>query len=109
MTHHAQIVVIGGGIVGASVLYHLAKLGCTDCVLIEKNELTAGVTWHAAGNTPSASGSLLISRFQASAIDLYGRLEEETGQATGLHQPGSLSLATHPDRIMRRLGITQRA
>ena len=70
MTHHAQVAVIGGGIVGASVLYHLAKLGWTDCVLIEKNELTSGSTWHAAGNTPSASGSRLISRFEAYSIDL---------------------------------------
>jgi dimethylglycine dehydrogenase len=83
MTHHAHIAVIGGGIVGASVLYHLGQLGRRDCILLEKNELTAGATWHAAGNTPSAAGSLLMSRFQAYSIDLYAHLEEQTGQPTG--------------------------
>ncbi|MFI4989204.1 MAG: NAD(P)/FAD-dependent oxidoreductase, partial [Alphaproteobacteria bacterium] len=96
---HARVVVIGGGIVGCSVLYHLTRLGWSDVVLVEKGELTQGSTWHAAGNTPHFSTSLAFSRIHMESIELYQRLEAETGQATGFHKTGSLRLATRPERM----------
>ena len=70
----ARVVVIGGGAVGASVLYHLALKGWTDCVLLERNELTSGSTWHAAGNCPNAAGSWSILRLQHYSTELYAHL-----------------------------------
>lgn len=99
MADQYRVVVIGGGVVGASVCYHLAKLGWSDIALVEKNELTAGSTWHAAGNGGVWSGTLLISRFMSYTIELYKRLEAETGQAVGIHQPGSLTVTRNPDRL----------
>jgi dimethylglycine dehydrogenase len=96
---HARVVVIGGGIVGCSVLYHLVKLGWTDIVLIERDELTAGSTWHAAGNTPHYNASLNLSRIHQESVALYQRLEAETGQNTGFHRTGSLRLASVADRM----------
>ncbi|HEY2620326.1 MAG TPA: FAD-dependent oxidoreductase [Acetobacteraceae bacterium] len=96
---HARLVVIGGGIVGCSVLYHLVKLGWTDVVLIERDELTAGSTWHAAGNTPHYNTSLNLSRIHQESVALYQRLEAETGQSTGFHRTGSLRLASVADRM----------
>ena len=95
----ARVVVIGGGILGCSVLYHLTRLGWSDVVLLEKGELTQGSTWHAAGNTPHFSTSLAISRIHMESVELYQRLEAETGQATGFHKTGSLRLATRPERM----------
>jgi dimethylglycine dehydrogenase len=95
----ARVVVIGGGIVGCSVLYHLARLGWSDVVLLEKGELTQGSTWHAAGNTPHFSTSLTLGRIHLYGVALYQRLEAETGQAVGFHKTGSLRLATRPDRM----------
>ncbi len=95
----ARVVVIGGGIVGCSVLYHLARRGWRDVVLLERAELTAGSTWHAAGNTPHFSTSLNISRIHRYGTELYQRLEAETGQGVGFHLTGSLRLASHPDRM----------
>ncbi|MDP3527061.1 MAG: FAD-dependent oxidoreductase, partial [Hoeflea sp.] len=68
---HARVVIIGGGVVGVSALYHLAKAGWTDCVLLEKNELTAGSTWHAAGNVPTFSSSWSIMNMQRYSAELY--------------------------------------
>jgi dimethylglycine dehydrogenase len=99
MTEIARVAVIGGGIVGASVLYHLARAGWTDAVLIERAELASGSTWHAAGNTPHFNTSLNLSRIHLASTDLYQRLEAETGQAVGFHRPGSLRLASVPDRM----------
>jgi dimethylglycine dehydrogenase len=93
------VAVIGGGILGCSVLYHLAKRGWRDVLLIERAELTAGSTWHAAGNTPHFSTSLNISRLHLYSTELYRRLEAETGQAVGFHRTGSLRLASVPDRM----------
>ena len=72
----ARVVIIGGGVVGVSTLYHLAKAGWTDCVLLEKNELTAGSTWHAAGNCPSFSTSWAIMNMQRYSLGLYAGLAE---------------------------------
>jgi dimethylglycine dehydrogenase len=99
VTETARVVVIGGGIMGASLLYHLARAGWTDAVLLERGELASGSTWHAAGNTPHFNTSLNLSRIHLASTNLYGRLEKETGQAVGFHRPGSLRLASVPDRM----------
>ena len=93
MRTHAQAVVIGGGVIGCSILYHLTKLGWTDVVLLERSELTSGSTWHAAANIHGLHDSTNISRIQHYTMNLYKSLEEETGQSCGVFQPGSLYLA----------------
>jgi dimethylglycine dehydrogenase len=99
VTVTARAVVVGGGIVGASVLYHLARAGWTDALLLERAELASGSTWHAAGNTPHFHTSLNVSRMHLASTTLYARLEAETGQPVGFHRPGSLRLASVPDRM----------
>jgi len=98
MRTHAQAVVIGGGVVGCSILYHLTKLGWSDVVLLERSELTSGSTWHAAANIHGLHDSTNISRLQHYTMNLYKELEEETGQSCGVFQPGSLYLAQTEDR-----------
>ncbi|GAA6199007.1 FAD-dependent oxidoreductase [Aquicoccus sp. SU-CL01552] len=93
MRNHAQAVVIGGGVIGCSILYHLTKLGWTDVVLLERDELTSGSTWHAAANIHGLHDNTNISRIQHYTMSLYKELEEETGQGCGVFQPGSLYLA----------------
>ncbi|WP_416882231.1 GcvT family protein [Marivita sp.] len=93
MKTHAQAVVIGGGVIGCSILYHLVKLGWTDVVLLERDELTSGSTWHAAANIHGLHDSTNISRIQHYTMSLYNQLEAETGQSCGVFQPGSLYLA----------------
>ncbi|QYX56468.1 FAD-dependent oxidoreductase [Roseovarius sp. SCSIO 43702] len=95
----AKVVIIGGGVVGASSLYHLAKKGWTDCVLLEKNELTAGSTWHAAGNVPTFSTSWSIMNMQRYSTELYARLGEEVDYPMNYHQTGSLRLAHSRERM----------
>jgi dimethylglycine dehydrogenase len=93
------VVIIGGGVVGCSLLYHLAKMGWRDTLLLEKNELTAGSTWHAAGLCTQFNASLNITRLLMDGVELYKRLEAETGQAVDFHEVGSIRLATVPDRL----------
>ncbi|NHQ75515.1 FAD-dependent oxidoreductase [Roseovarius gahaiensis] len=93
MKTHAQAVVIGGGVIGCSILYHLTKQGWSDVVLLERDELTSGSTWHAAANIHGLHDSANISRLQHYTMTLYKQLEEETGQSCGVFQPGSLYLA----------------
>jgi dimethylglycine dehydrogenase len=93
MKASARAVVIGGGVVGASVLYHLAKIGWTDVLLFEKSELTSGSTWHAAGGMHTFNGEANISRLQKYTIDLYREIEALSGQSCGLHPNGGLMLA----------------
>ena len=93
MRTHAQAVVIGGGVIGCSILYHLAKHGWSDIVLLERDELTSGSTWHAAANIHGLHDSTNISRLQHYTMKLYKELEAETGQGCGVFQPGSLYLA----------------
>ena len=93
MRTHAQAVVIGGGVVGCSILYHLTRLGWTDVVLLERSELTSGSTWHAAANIHGLHDSTNISRLQHYTMTLYRDLEAETDQSCGIFQPGSLYLA----------------
>ena len=95
MRAQTRAVVIGGGVVGASVLYHLARIGWTDVVLVEKSELTAGSTWHAAGGTHTFNGDANISRLQKYTIDLYREIEELSGHSCGLHPNGGLMLASN--------------
>lgn len=94
---HARALVIGGGVSGCSAAYHLAKLGW-DVVLLERRKLTSGTTWHAAGLVGQLRGSRNMTRLAKYSADLYARLEEETGVATGLRRCGSLSVALTPDR-----------
>ncbi len=93
MQTHAKIVIVGGGIMGASLLYHLAKEGLTDAILVEKHELTSGSTWHAAGQCPSITGSFNLAKIHAYSNGLYPRLEALTGQYTSWHGSGGLRLA----------------
>jgi dimethylglycine dehydrogenase len=93
MKASARAVVIGGGVVGASTLYHLAKIGWNDVMLIEKSELTSGSTWHAAGGMHTFNGEANISRLQKYTIDLYREIEALSGQSCGLHANGGLMLA----------------
>lgn len=93
MRTQAQAVVIGGGLIGCSILYHLAKLGWTDVVLLERDELTSGSTWHAAANIHGLHDLTNISLLQHYTMGLYKELEAETGQGCGIFQPGSLYLA----------------
>lgn len=95
----ARVVIIGGGVVGCSALYHLAKKGWTDCVLLEKNELTAGSTWHAAGNVPTFSTSWSIMNMQRYSTELYARLGEEVDYPMNYHQTGSIRLAHTKERM----------
>ena len=99
MKSHAKVVVIGGGVVGCSVLYHLTKLGWTDVVLLERSELTSGSTWHAAGGFHTLNADTNMAALQGYTIRLYRELEEITGQSCGLHHVGGLTLATDSDRL----------
>ena len=93
MQSHARVVIIGGGAVGTSALYHLAKMGEVDTLLIERDELTSGSTWHAAGNCPNFSTSWNVIKFQRHSTKLYARLGEETGYPINYHVTGSIRLA----------------
>ncbi|NRB03405.1 MAG: FAD-dependent oxidoreductase, partial [Rhodobacteraceae bacterium] len=95
----ARVVIIGGGVVGTSGLYHLAKAGWTDCVLLEKNELTAGSTWHAAGNCPSFSTSWAIMNMQRYSLSLYAGLAEEVDYPMNYHVTGSIRMAHSKERM----------
>lgn len=95
MQGNARVVIIGGGIMGASLLYHLALEGWTDCMLIEKDELTSGSTWHAAGQCPSLTGSFNLAKIHAYSNDLYPRLEGLTGQYVSWHKSGGIRFATN--------------
>lgn len=96
---HARTVVIGGGVIGCSIAYHLAKEGRKDIVVLERSKLTSGTTWHAAGLVRRLRPSATLTKLINYSIDLYGELERETGQATGWVQTGSLTLATNEDRL----------
>ncbi|MEW9920162.1 FAD-dependent oxidoreductase [Marimonas sp. MJW-29] len=98
MKSHYRVVVIGGGVVGASVLYHLAKFGWTDVALIERSVLTAGSSWHAAGGIHALNADPNIAALQAYTIDLLSEIEKESGQNIGLHMTGGLTMAGTPDR-----------
>lgn len=96
----ASVVVVGGGIMGCSTLYHLAKMGVSDAVLLERNRLTSGTTWHSAAQVRALRHSRNLTRMIQYSVDLYSQLEGETGQSVGWIQKGSLSIATNPDRLV---------
>ncbi|MEO0783254.1 MAG: FAD-dependent oxidoreductase, partial [Pseudomonadota bacterium] len=98
MKSHYRVVVIGGGVVGASVLYHLAKFGWDDVCLIERSILTAGSSWHAAGGFHALNADPNIASLQAYTIDLLSEIEKESGQSVGMHMTGGMTLAGTPDR-----------
>src|SRR5512140_3175847 len=95
---HARAVIIGGGIIGCSTAYHLARLGWQDVVLLERNKLTSGSTWHAAGLVGQLRSSANITQLLKYSVELYDRLEAETGQATGWKRNGGLRLACNAER-----------
>ncbi|MEM6667249.1 MAG: FAD-dependent oxidoreductase, partial [Pseudomonadota bacterium] len=99
MKTSAQVVVIGGGVVGCSVLYHLTKKGWTDVMLIERSELTSGSTWHAAGGFHTLNGDPNVAKLQAYTVNLYKELEGISGQSCSLHLTGGLQLADSPERL----------
>ena len=99
MKQTARVVVIGGGVVGVSTLYHLAKKGWTDALLLERKELTSGSTWHAAGLLPLFNMVYSVGQLHQYSVNLYGTLEAETGQDTGLRTVGNIRLAMTPDRM----------
>ena len=98
MKSQYRVVVIGGGVVGASVLYHLAKFGWTDVALIERSVLTAGSSWHAAGGVHALNADPNMAALQAYTIDLLSEIEKESGQNIGLHMTGGISVASAPAR-----------
>ncbi len=99
MKSHTRVVVIGGGVVGCSVLYHLTKAGWKDVVLVEREQLAAGSTWHAAGGFHTLNGDPNVAKLQGYTIGLYDELERISGQSCGLHRSGGLLLADTPERM----------
>ncbi|MER8638377.1 FAD-dependent oxidoreductase [Mesorhizobium sp. M1365] len=99
MKSHAKAVVIGGGVVGCSVLYHLAKSGWTDIMLIERSELTSGSSWHAAGGFHTLNGDPNVAKLQAYTVQLYKEIEEISGQSCSLHLTGGVMMADTPERM----------
>eukprot|EP01036_Dinobryon_divergens_P052888 gene52888-70709_t len=95
---HARVVIIGGGVVGASIAYHLTKLGWSDVLLLERKRLTSGTTWHAAGLVGQLRATMNLTKLAQYTTNLYAGLEAETGQATGFLQRGSISVATTKGR-----------
>ena len=97
---HASVVVIGCGIMGCSTLYHLAKMGMSDTIILERNKLTSGTTWHSAAQVRALRHSQNLTRMIQYSVDLYSKLERETGQNVGWIQKGSLSIAANHDRLI---------
>jgi len=99
LPNRARVVIVGGGVVGCSLAYHLTLRGCTDVVLLERKQLTCGTTWHAAGLVGQLRATYNLTRLAQYTTELYATLEQETGQATGFRQTGSMSLATNAGRM----------
>src|SRR5919204_4065456 len=96
----ARAVVIGGGVAGASIAYHLTRLGWTDVVLVERSELTSGSTFHSAGLVGQLRSSVSLTRMMMDSVELYRRLGAETGRDPGWHEVGSLRLASSAERLV---------
>ena len=99
MKSHVQVAVIGGGVVGCSVLYHLTKAGWKDVMLIERSELTSGSTWHAAGGFHTLNSDPNVAKLQAYTVSLYKEIEQISGQSCGLHLTGGMQLADSQVRL----------
>ena len=107
---HARVVVIGGGIIGCSTAYHLAQMGWKDIVLLERDQLTSGTTWHAAGLMVTfGSTSETMTEIRKYTRDLYSRLEKETGFSTGFNPIGFIEVASNEDRSSRDFSIIREA
>src|SRR5271169_2336245 len=106
-----QVVVIGGGVVGCSIAYHLALRGMSDVVLLERRNLTDGSTWHAAGLVGQLRSSASLTQLMKKSVATYETLEQTTGYATGWHAVGSVRVASSPDRWdeLRRLATSGRS
>lgn len=100
MKQQARVVIFGGGVTGCGLAYHLTKLGWSDILIVEKNELTAGATWHAAGHVMHFSSSELLMRLQKETTDLFPVLERETGQSIGFHRTGAIRLITQQHQMI---------
>ena len=105
LPNHAKVIIVGGGAIGLSIAYHLGKLGVQDVVVLERNELTSGTSWHAAGIVGPLRASMNLTKLATYATELFGLLEQETGQATGYAQTGGFWLAQTPSRLteLRRI------
>ena len=101
MKSHARVVVIGGGVVGVSALYHLAKKGWSDVVLVERKELTSGSTWHAAGLLPLFNMSYSVGQIHKYSVKFYQELQEETGMNVGFRNVSNIRLAQTQERMGR--------
>jgi len=99
MNSHSRVVIIGGGMMGVGLLYHLALEGWDDCTLVEKGELTSGSTWHAAGLCPSFIGNYSMAQIHHYSNTLYPKLEKQTGQATGWHGCGGIRFARTQEEL----------
>ena len=95
----AKVVVIGGGVAGCSVAYHLAKFGWKDTILLERDQLTSGTTWHAAGLVGQLGASATITKLRKYSLNLYKELEKKTGLSTGLKQNGAITVASSKERM----------
>ncbi|MDB2341910.1 FAD-binding oxidoreductase [Candidatus Pelagibacter bacterium] len=95
----AKVVVIGGGVAGGSVAYHLAKFGWKDTILLERDQLTSGTTWHAAGLVGQLGASATITKLRKYSLNLYKELEKKTGLSTGLKQNGAITVASSKERM----------
>uniref|UniRef100_UPI00404852F6 NAD(P)/FAD-dependent oxidoreductase n=1 Tax=Yoonia sp. TaxID=2212373 RepID=UPI00404852F6 len=107
---HARVVIIGGGVIGCSVAYHLAKLGWKDVVLLERKQLTSGTTWHAAGLIAQLRATANMTKLAKYSQELYGNLEGETGVATGFKRVGSITAAltqARREEIFRQAGMAR--
>ena len=99
MKSKAKVVIVGGGVVGVSALYHLAKKGWSEVVLVERKELTSGSTWHAAGLLPLFNMSYSVGQLHKYAVNLYKKLEEETGKNVGFSVVSNIRLSNNKDRM----------
>ena len=102
-----KVVVIGGGVAGCSCAYHLAKFGWKDTILLERDQLTSGTTWHAAGLLGQLGASQTITKLRKYSLDLYKELEKVTGLSTGLKQNGAITLASTKERMQELLDKQQ--
>ena len=99
LPEHAQIVVIGGGIMGCSTAYHLMLNGCKDIILLERSKLTSGTTWHSAAQVRQLRSNESLTKIVQNSVELYSSLEAKTGHSTGWKQTGSISIASNKDRL----------
>src|ERR1700758_3580249 len=101
LPHRARVVIIGGGVIGTSVAYHLTKLGVTDVVLVEQGQLSSGTTWHAAGLVGQLRASESLTRLVQDSTELYAEVESETGLSAGYKQCGGVTVARTEDRMVQ--------